>query len=221
MKAFKDLIAKRRSGKEYSDDFLQSMIERDSCPNNEKQHRQFMTSVLTLIIGGQTTSSAAMMWSLKFFGETREVLDRLREEQLAIARARPEGASATYEDIKNMPYCLKVMKETLRLGNVVTKGWRVNIDMTCIHMNPKHLPDPMQFNPSRFEEMQKPYSYIPFGSGPRSCLGTNMAKATIMMFLHRVVSGYSWTIHDWDPRMEKISFVPRLASGLPITLKAL
>ncbi|KAM0975390.1 hypothetical protein ACFX2I_018305 [Malus domestica] len=130
MKAFKDLIAKRRSGKEYSDDFLQSMIERDSCPNNEKQHRQFMTltsdsksdviSVLTLIIGGQTTSSAAMMWSLKFFGETREVLDRLREEQLAIARARPEGASATYEDIKNMPYCLKVMKETLRLGNVVT-----------------------------------------------------------------------------------------------------
>ncbi|KAM1291300.1 hypothetical protein ACFX2H_018226 [Malus domestica] len=61
-----------------------------------------------------------MMWSLKFFGETREVLDRLREEQLAIARARPEGASATYEDIKNMPYCLKVMKETLRLGNVVT-----------------------------------------------------------------------------------------------------
>ncbi|KAM1291301.1 hypothetical protein ACFX2H_018227 [Malus domestica] len=117
--------------------------------------------------------------------------------------------------------CLISIHHNAIAGFEIKKGWRVNIDMTCIHMNPKHLPDPMQFNPSRFEEMQKPYSYIPFGSGPRSCLGTNMAKATIMMFLHRVVSGYSWTIHDWDPRMEKISFVPRLASGLPITLKAL
>ncbi|KAB2618100.1 abscisic acid 8'-hydroxylase 4-like [Pyrus ussuriensis x Pyrus communis] len=240
MKAFKDMIAKRRSGKEYSDGFLQSMIERDSCPDNEKlTDSEIMDSLLTLIIGGQATSSAAMMWSLKFLGENREVLDRLREEQLAIARARPEGASATYEDIKNMPYCLKVMKETLRLGNVVMwttreathdctiegfeikKGWRVNIDMTCIHVNPKLLLDPMQFNPSRFDEMQKPYSYTPFGSGTRSSLGTNMAKATIMMFLYRVVSGYSWTIQDWDPSMEKMSFVPRLASGLPITLKAL
>ncbi|KAM0970379.1 hypothetical protein FF1_018463 [Malus domestica] len=240
MKVFKDMIAERRSGKEYSDDFLQSMIERDTCPDNEKlTDAEIMDNLLTLIIAGQTTTSAAMMWSLKFLDENREVLDRLREEQLTIARARPEGASAKHEDIKNMPYCVKVMKETLRLANVlvwfprvatsdctlegfeIKKGWRVNIDVTRIHMNPDLFPNPTQFDPSRFDEMPKPYSYIPFGSGPRSCLGTNMAKATIMIFLHRVVSGYSWTIHDWDPSLEKMSHIPRLSSGLPITLKAL
>lgn len=79
MKVFKDMIAERRSGKEYSDDFLQSMIERDTCPDNEKlTDAEIMDNLLTLIIAGQTTTSAAMMWSLKFLDENREVLDRLR-----------------------------------------------------------------------------------------------------------------------------------------------
>ncbi|XP_068308815.1 abscisic acid 8'-hydroxylase 1-like [Pyrus communis] len=216
------MIAKRRSGNEYSDDFLQSMIERDSCPDNEKlTDSEIMDSLLTLIIGGQTTSSAAMMSSLKFLGENREVLDRVREEQLAIARARPEGASATYEDIKNMPYCLKVMKETLRLGNVVMWTPREATHDCTIEEEDLNMVETGHAHCLSKLEMQKPYSYTPFGSGTRSSLGTNMAKATIMMFLYRVVSGYSWTIQDWDPSMEKMSFVPRLASGLPITLKAL
>lgn len=41
------------------------------------------------------------------------------------------------------------------------------------------------------QEMQKPYSFIPFGSGPRTCLGMNMAKVTMLVFLHRLTSGYT------------------------------
>ncbi|KAK3007510.1 hypothetical protein RJ639_014497 [Escallonia herrerae] len=71
-----------------------------------------------------------------------------------------------------------------------------------------------------FQEMQKPYSYIPFGSGPRTCLGMNMAKVTMLVFLHRLTSGYKWTVDDQDPSLEKKAHIPRLRSGCPITLYA-
>ncbi|PKI54972.1 hypothetical protein CRG98_024644, partial [Punica granatum] len=161
------------------------------------------------------------------------------EEQLLISRRKPESSLFTLEDTNSMSYGLKVVKETLRMSNVlmwyprvaltdftiegyeIKKGWHVNADATCIHYDPALYKDPLQFNPSRFEEMQKPYSFIPFGSGPRTCLGMNMAKVTMLVFLHRLTSGYRWTVDDLDPSLEKKSHIPRLRSGCPITLKAI
>lgn len=104
-------------------------------------------------------------------------------------------------------------------------------------------------NPCLFlQEMQKPYSHIPFGSGPRTCLGMNMAKVTMLVFLHRLTSGYKWvishlprfhpaftstenniipsllcrwTVDDLDTCLEKKAHIPRLRSGCPITLEPL
>ncbi|XP_024183516.1 cytochrome P450 716B1 [Rosa chinensis] len=241
METFKDMIARRRSGKELPEpeDFLQSMLRRDSYPPNEKlQDSEIMDNLMTLIIAGQTTTSAAMMWSVKFLDENQQVQDILREEQLSIATSKPEGASITLEDINNMSYCWKVVKETVRMSTVVMwyprvalsdctiegfeikKGWHVNIDATCIHNDPDLYPDPTKFNPSRFDEIQKPYSFIPFGSGPRTCLGINMAKMTMMIFLHRLTTAYRWTVDDLDTSLEKKAHIPRLRSGCPITLTA-
>ncbi|CAK9141289.1 unnamed protein product [Ilex paraguariensis] len=240
MQTFGGMIACRRSGKESPEDFLQSMLQRDSYPDNEKlDDWEIMDNLLTLIIAGQTTTAAAMMWSVKFLDENRAVQDRLREEQLSIARNKPDGALLTLQDLNRMAFGSKVVKETLRMSNVllwfprvalddctiegyeIKKGWHVNIDATCIHNDPALYKDPLQFNPSRFDEMPKPYSYIPFGSGPRTCLGNNMAKVTMLVFLHRLTGGYKWTVDDLDPSLERKAHIPRLRSGCPITLTAL
>ena len=72
-------MTRRRSGKESPQDFLQSMIQRDSYPSNEKlDDTEIMDNLLTLIVAGQTTTAAAMMWSVKFLNENKEVQDRLR-----------------------------------------------------------------------------------------------------------------------------------------------
>ncbi|XP_070051332.1 abscisic acid 8'-hydroxylase 3-like isoform X2 [Nicotiana tomentosiformis] len=237
METFNAMITNRRNGKEYHEDFLQSMLEKDSCPANQKlDDEEIMDNLLTLIIAGQTTTAAAMMWSVKFLHEHGEVQDRLREEQISILRSKPNGALLTLDDLNSMSYASKVVKETLRMSNVllwfprvalddcniegfeIKKGWHANIDATCIHYDPALYKDPMQFNPSRFDEMQKPYSYIPFGSGLRTCLGINMAKVTMLVFLHRLTSGYEWTVDDPDPSLEKKAHIPRLRSGCPITL---
>ncbi|KAL5557343.1 hypothetical protein UlMin_039579 [Ulmus minor] len=240
METFKEMIDRRRSGKEFEEDFLQSMLEKDSCPPSEKlDDSELMDNLLTMIIAGQTTTAAAMMWSVKFLDGNREAQDKLREEQSSIARNKAEGASLTLEDITKMSYGSKVVKETLRMSNVllwyprvalndckvegyeIKKGWHVNIDATCIHNDPELYPEPLQFNPSRFDEMQKPYSFIPFGSGPRTCLGINMAKLTMLVFLHRLTSGYKWTVDDMDCSLEKKAHIPRLRSGCPITLRSI
>ncbi|XVE82574.1 hypothetical protein DITRI_Ditri16bG0016600 [Diplodiscus trichospermus] len=237
---FRDMIARRRNGLESSEDFLQSMLHRDAYPQNEKlEDSEIIDNLITLLIAGKSTTATAIMWCVKFLDENREVQGKLREEQLAIARKKPEGTSLTLEDVNSMTYGLKVVKETLRMSNVILwfprvalhdctidgfeikKGWLVNIDATYIHYDPNLYRDPMQFNPSRFDETQKPYSFMPFGSGPRTCLGMNMAKLTMLVFLHRLTTGYKWTVDDLDPSLEKKSHIPRLRSGCPITLKPL
>ncbi|CAL5197550.1 unnamed protein product [Lathyrus oleraceus] len=240
METFRDIIVRRRTGEESPGDFLQSMLQRDSFPDSEKlDDSEIMDNLLTLIIAGQTTTAAAMMWSVKFLHDNRDAQDILRDEQLSLAKIKPEGASLNHEDINNMLYGLKVVKETLRMSNVllwfprvalndctiegyeIKKGWHVNIDATCIHYDSDLFKDPLKFNPQRFDEMQKPYSFIPFGSGPRTCLGMNMAKVTMLVFLHRLTSCYTWTLDDLDTCLEKKAHIPRLRSGCPITLKSI
>ncbi|XP_024975467.1 cytochrome P450 90A1-like [Cynara cardunculus var. scolymus] len=240
MRFFEEMIASRRNSKEVNEDFLQSMLERDLFAADEKlDDSEIMDNMLTLIIAGQTTTAAAIMWSVKFLDENKQVQNTLREEQLSILRNKPEGAFLCKEDLNKMSYGSKVVKETLRMSNVllwfprvalgdckiqefeIKKGWHVNIDATHIHYDPELYKDPLHFNPSRFDEIQKPYNYIPFGSGPRTCLGINMAKVTMLVFLHRLTSGYTWTVDDQDLSLEKKSHIPRLKSGVPITLTSL
>lgn len=85
METFKDIIARRRHGEENHDDFLQTMLKRDLYPANDKlDDEEIMDNLLTLIIAGQTTTAAAMMWSVKFLNDNREVQDMLRVKSHAI-----------------------------------------------------------------------------------------------------------------------------------------
>lgn len=79
MERFREIISRRRRGEESPEDFLQSMLQKDSYPPDEKlDDSEIMDNLLTLIIAGQTTTAAAMMWSIKFLDENREAQERLR-----------------------------------------------------------------------------------------------------------------------------------------------
>lgn len=73
------MIARRRRGIEFHQDVLQSILQRDSYPSTEKlDDSEIIDNLLTLIIAGQITTAAAMMWSVKFLDENEEAQDRLR-----------------------------------------------------------------------------------------------------------------------------------------------
>lgn len=79
LETLKAKITRRRNGQETGDDFLQSMLQRDSCPPNERlDDEEIMDNLLTMIIAGQSTTAAAIMWCVKFLDENEQVQDRLR-----------------------------------------------------------------------------------------------------------------------------------------------
>lgn len=73
------MIARRRIGEEYFDDFLQTVVDRDSYPEDEKlDDQEIIDNLITLILAGQTTTASAMMWCVKFLSENKDALDKLR-----------------------------------------------------------------------------------------------------------------------------------------------
>lgn len=62
------------------------------------------------------------------------------------------------------------------------------------HYDKDYFEDPLNFDPSRFEEPVQPYAFVPFGGGPRLCAGYQLAKLNMLIFVHYVVTKYDWSL---------------------------
>lgn len=92
-------------------------------------------------------------------------------------------------------------------------------NVPATHMDPKVFPDAKNFDTSRFEGAgPTPFSYIPFGGGPRMCLGKEFARLEILVFIHNVVKDFRWKLLIPN---EKIEYdpMPTPIEGLPILLQ--
>nr|XP_023904538.1 dammarenediol 12-hydroxylase-like [Quercus suber] len=94
-----------------------------------------------------------------------------------------------------------------------------HLDLEIFKVNPKHFPDPEKFDPLRFEGSNlAPYTFVPFGGGPRICSGREYARLEILVFIHNVVTRFKWEKVIPD---EKITYKPSpiLVDGLSVYLK--
>ncbi|XP_039060933.1 beta-amyrin 28-monooxygenase-like [Hibiscus syriacus] len=88
------------------------------------------------------------------------------------------------------------------------------------HMDSNIFEDPEKFDPSRFEGSSKvfpPYTYVPFGAGPRVCAGIEFARVESLLIIHHLVTKYSWTEMIPDEPIIR-SPMPYPAMGLPVKL---
>ncbi|XP_029169980.1 probable cytochrome P450 6a13 [Nylanderia fulva] len=163
---------------------------------------------------GYETSSNTIAFCLYELALNQEVQERTRQDIRNAIEARDN--KLTYDVVQEMKYLDMVILETLRkyppapllsrkceynyqIPNSKVElpaGMRVIIPIYGFHHDPNYYPDPTKFNPERFTEENKrtrhPYTYLPFGEGPRNCIGTRFAlleiKMGIISFLkdHRV-----------------------------------
>ncbi|XP_023002297.1 abscisic acid 8'-hydroxylase 4 isoform X2 [Cucurbita maxima] len=240
IKILEKMIWERQRSEAWHDDFLQRLLsEEGDDGRGALSDVEIGDNILTMLIAGQDTTASAITWMVKFLDENPDVLQNLKDEQFEILMNKHrdrdrENCFLTLEDLGNMCYAPKVVKESLRLASVVpwfprlvlqdsqiqgykvNKGWNVNIDVRSLHSHPSIFHHPTIFDPSRFYEEAKPYSFLAFGMGGRQCLGMNLAKAMMLVFLHRLVTSYRWKVIDSDPSIEKWALFSKLKSGCPI-----
>ncbi|KAJ1684816.1 hypothetical protein LUZ63_016206 [Rhynchospora breviuscula] len=250
MNALREMISSRRKNFENKRDFLQFLLATNQSEKKDEEllnDDQIVDNILTLIIAGQVTTASAITWMVRYLDEHAEVQDKLRMFSISICLNQEMQLGFKYKcsditmapgTLNEMQYASKVVKETLRMATVVSwfprealkdcqieefqikKGWIVNVDARGIHYDSTIYNDPTKFIPLRFDDDPKPYTFLAFGAGGRTCLGMNLAKIMMLVFLHRLVTTYRWEVTDKDWRQEKWAMFPRLRNGCPINVIA-
>ena len=107
-------------------------------------------------------------------------------------------------------------------GYTIPKGWKVFASFRGVHLNPEHFREARSFNPWRWQNKTTSEGvsnkvYTPFGGGPRLCPGFELARVVLSVFLHRIVTRYSWVPAEDD----KLVFFPttRTQKRYPIIVK--
>ncbi|KAM6155194.1 cytochrome P450 3A4-like [Rhynchocyon petersi] len=195
-------------------DFLQLMI--DSQNSKEPTSHKALTDMelvaqsIMFIFAGYETTSTTLSFLMHILATNPDVQQKLQKE---IDVALPNKAPPTYDAVLQMEYLDMVVNETLRLfpigsrvervckkdveinGVVIPKGMVVVVPVFCLQRNPEHWPEPEKFLPERFSKENRdsidPYFYIPFGTGPRNCIGMRFALMNIKLAVVRLLREFS------------------------------
>ena len=192
--------------------------------------------LLTMFIAGHDTSTALLAWTLYLLGKHPNVMARVRDE----IDAHLKGEAPTIENTARLRYLQCVIDETLRLyppihlgtrrilnnlqfqGYDLPEGKRANYSIYLTHRNPNHWPDPGVFNPDRFlhenERSRQPYTYLPFGGGPRNCIGAAFAQVEAKIVIACLIQTFDFTL---DPAKVRVYMgaTPEPRPGVMMTVK--
>jgi cytochrome P450 len=163
--------------------------------------------ILTMLIAGHDTSTALLAWALHLLGKHRDVMAQAQAEVDSVVGQ----GSLTIEQVNELSYLDMVVKETLRLyppihvgnrivaedttisGYDLAAGTRVMASIYLSHRDERYWEEPEQFRPERFDRNgDKPpaFTYIPFGGGPRACIGASFAQVEAKVVLARILQQY-------------------------------
>ncbi|KAK4854811.1 hypothetical protein QYF36_001593 [Acer negundo] len=192
--------------------------------------------ILGLLIGGHDTASAAITFIVKYLSELPHIYNLVLKEQMEIAKSKKPGELLNWEDVQKMKYSWSVACEVMRLapplqgafreaindfvlsGFSIPKGWKLYWSTHSTHRNPECFPEPEKFDPTRFEGTGPvPYTFVPFGGGPRMCPGKEYARLEILVFMHNVIKRFNWEKLLADEKII-VDPMPIPAKGLPVRL---
>ena len=163
------------------------------------------------MLAGHETSAVSLTWTFYLLSQYPEIEERLCEE----LETKLNGAPATSSDLAELTYLKQVVQESLRLypavwgiarrsldevtlgGYCIPENSYIAITPYVLHRDPKHWPEPEKFDPERFSPGQiksrHSYSYLPFGAGPRTCIGAGMAMLEIQLILAQLLQRFKVT----------------------------
>jgi cytochrome P450 len=200
--------------------------------------RQLRDEIITFIGAGAETSAHALSWTWYLLAHHPAIARRVHVELDTVLGGRPP----TPQDLPHLPYSRMVLAEALRLyppsvvlprqanardaisGYAIPKDAIVVISQYVIHRHPAFWSEPEQFQPERFTPAQATTrhrcAYIPFGEGPRRCIGEPFALMEMHLVLATIAQAYTLQVVPEHPVVPEVAVTLRPRDGLWMTVHA-
>ncbi|XP_018378336.1 PREDICTED: probable cytochrome P450 6a14 [Trachymyrmex cornetzi] len=244
-----DLMEQRRKDGIPRNDFLHFMVEQEQAEGDKFDIGMVAAHAMSFIVDGYETSSTVMSFIGFDLARHPEVQNKLREEVLSVLNKY--NGEITYEGLKEMTYMDQVLNETLRLlpaGGVMKKrcteefelkgsdgvvcrvqpGMEILIPLQALHTDPQYWENTEKYDPERFNSDRKhnieKFTFLPFGEGPRICVGMRMAQLQIKAGLAMILRKYRMELSPRTQIPLKIiigTFLPTPEGGLWVYFRQL
>lgn len=213
---FNKVLKERKSEPDLdkAEDVLSFMVHHNETGDINYSDKLLRDQVFTFLNGGTDTSSALFTWLIYCLALNPSAEQKLLKE---LDEVLPDKKLPTYDDLQKLIYTEAFVKETMRLFPPPASGLprkiskkvkiadyeleaktEIIVSIYAIHHNPNYWPNPEMFNPDRFLPERKdqiiPYSWIPFGFGPKICIGQRVAIQELKIVLALLAHRFSFTL---------------------------
>jgi len=202
--------ARAERGPSDTPDLLDLLLD-GTDPKTKRQMNtaELRDNLLTFIVAGHETTALTLSWALYLMGFDQAVQQKARAEAQTVL----QGRAATGADVENLPYIRQIIDETLRLyppagvisrtaqrndtlcGREVRPGDTVMVPIYALGRHQQLWDQPDVFDPDRFKDRKAidRYAYLPFGDGPRICIGASFAQQEAVIILATLLSRFRFT----------------------------
>ncbi len=197
-----------RRNQEPGHDLLQILMDARYSDGEGMSDELVLSESMQLLVAGHETSSNALSWVLYLLSMHPDCLERVRQEFHSVLGDAP----LSFGDVPRFEFATQVILEALRLyppfwmidrmavgddrvGDLdIPRGSTVIVFVHGAHHSQRSWPNPETFDPERFakinEKLHTPFTHLPFGAGPRGCIGGNYAMLQILMILSELLRRY-------------------------------
>jgi cytochrome P450 len=216
-------------------DLLQTLMDARYSDGEGMSDELVLSESMQLLVAGHETSSNALSWLLYLFSSRPDCLERVRQEFDAVLGDMP----LSYSDVPRFEFATQVIQEALRLyppfwmidrmavaddrvGDLaIPRGSMVIVFVYGAHHAQRYWDGPERFDPARFskthEKQQTPFTYLPFGAGPRGCIGSNYAMLQILMILSILLRRYDFQLSPGQTIESQPMVILRPKHGIRMT----
>jgi cytochrome P450 len=213
------MMNERRKSGEKKSDLLQMLMDVEDADTGEKMtDLQLRDELITLFSAGHETSANALAWTFYMLAQHPEIVEKMRAE---INVVLPNNEMPTFEQLRQLTYTEQVINEGMRLfppawvvgrraveddefeGFEIKKDINILCEIYLLHRSEKYWENPEEFNPDRFSPEQvkdRPkHHFIPFGAGPRMCIGNHFAMMEMQLLLATIVQRFDFSVVENHP----------------------
>ena len=207
-----DEYLQRRRKETPGHDLLQILMDARYSDGHGMPDELILSESMQLLVAGHETSSNALSWLLYLLSTRPDCVERIRQEFDSVLGER----SMSYSDVPKFEFTTQAIMEALRLyppfwmvdrmaladdrvGDIaIPQGSTVVVFIYGAHHSPQYWENPESFDEERFakvnDKQHTPFTHLPFGAGPRGCIGGNYAMLQILMILSVLLRKYDFRL---------------------------